>query len=299
MARIFKRFMNPQAEYYVFQDASELKVDDEPAPSENEGESPDILEELMAGLEQESAPKKPSASETARSPEDTAAPESEQEPDAEPDPLEYAEIQAQALLRDAEREAEEYRRKAMNELEDELDELRREARESGYQRGLAEGLAEGHAQARIEMNAALRQHIESIRAFLEDAVRVRDNMLDQSKEELKDLALSVAEKVIRISLKSSSDIILRMIESATDKLKRCEWAQIYLADCDVRSSAYTIPELTAALQPIADRVRVIPMADDDSGNLIIEMPDLIIDASVSTQLGNMKEILDNAALDRE
>ncbi len=298
MASVFKRFMNPQAEYYVFQDASELKVDDEPASPENAGDSPDILEELMAGLERESAPKPP-ASEAGQSPEDKTASEPEREPDSEPDVLEYAEIQARAILQDAEREAEEYRSKAMNALDDELDELRHEAREDGYQRGLAEGLAEGHAQARIEMNAAIRQHVESVRAFLEDAVRVRDNMLDQSKEELKDLALSVAEKVIRISLKSSSDIILRMIESATDKLKRCEWAQIYLADCDVRSSAYTIPELTAALQPIADRVRVIPMADDDSGNLIIEMPDLIIDASVSTQLGNMKEILDNAALDRE
>ncbi len=295
MASVFKRFMNPQAEYYVFQDASELKVDDEPASPENAGDSPDILEELMAELERDSAPKKPPASEEGQPLEEKTAPESEREPDV----LEYAEIQARAILQDAEREAEEYRSNAMNALDDELDELRREAREDGYQRGLAEGLAEGHAQARIEMNAALRQHVESIRAFLEDAVRVRDNMLDQSKEELKDLALSVAEKVIRISLKSSSDIILRMIESATDKLKRCEWAQIYLADCDVKSSAYTIPELTAALQPIADRVRVIPMADDDSGNLIIEMPDLIIDASVSTQLGNMKEILDNAALDRE
>ncbi len=297
MASVFKRFMNPQAEYYVFQDASELKVDDEPAFPENAGDSPDILEELMAGLEQESAPKKPPDFEAGRPLEEKIAPEPEREPD--PDVLEYAEIQARAILQDAEREVEEYRNKAMNALDDELDELRREAREDGYQRGLAEGLAEGHAQARIEMNAALRQHIEGVRAFLEDAVRVRDNMLDQSREELKDLALSVAEKVIRVSLKSSGDIILRMIESATDKLKRCEWAQIYLADCDVKSSAYTIPELTAALQPIADRVRVIPMADDDSGNLIIEMPDLIIDASVSTQLGNMKEILDNAALDRE
>ncbi len=290
MGRIFKGFRNP--EYYVFQDASELKVDDEPAPlpSEEDEDSPNIFEELIAGLEQETEPEKPPVSEA-------EPPQEEEKP--EPDLLEYAEIQAQALLRDAEREAEEYRNKAMNELDDELAELRRTAREEGYQRGLAEGLAEGHAQARIEMNAALRQYVESIRAFLEDAVRVRDNMLDQSREELKDLAITIAEKVIRVSIKGSSDIILRMIEAATDKLKRCEWAQIYLADCDVKSSAYTIPELTAALQPIAERVRVIPMADDDSGNLIIERPDVIIDASVSTQLGNMKEILDNAALDRE
>ena len=33
------------------------------------------------------------------------------------------------------------------------------------------------------------------------------------------------------------------------------------------------------------------MADDESGTCIIEMPDEIIDASVSTQLDNIKDIL--------
>ena len=290
MSRIFKRFMNPNPEAYVFQEVSELKVDDDipPLPSFDE-EMEQAEQEATASMEEEPVPEP----EAAREPE----PEPVKEP--EPDPMEYAQIQARAVLRDAEREAEEYRQKALHELEDELDELRREAREEGYRRGLTEGLAEGHAQARTERAAMAQKQSAEIKAFLEEAVVIRDRIYNECREELKDLALAVAEKVIRISLKGSSDILLRMIEAATDKHKRCEWAQIYIADCDVKTSAHTIPELTAALAPIANRVRVIPMADDDSGNCIIELPDVIIDASVSTQLRNMKEILDNAALDKE
>ncbi len=122
-------------------------------------------------------------------------------------------------------------------------------------------------------------------------------MLDDCREELKDLAVAIAEKVIHVSLKNSSDIILRMVDAATDTHKRCEWAHIYVADCDVGGKAYTVPELTAALSHIAERVRVIPMQDEESGTCIVEMPDVILDASVSTQLDNIKEVLGGVVLE--
>ena len=108
---------------------------------------------------------------------------------------------------------------------------------------------------------------------------------------MKELALAIAEKVIHVSLKSSGDILIRMIESATAKRRRCEWVQVYIADRDARASANTVPELTEALSRLSDRVRVIPMTGDESGTCIIEMPDEIIDASVSTQLDNLRGLI--------
>ena len=51
------------------------------------------------------------------------------------------------------------------------------------------------------------------------------------------------------------------------------------------------------MRHLSDRVRVIPMADDESGTCIIEMPDEIIDASVSTQLDNLRGVLENSEMD--
>ena len=115
--------------------------------------------------------------------------------------------------------------------------------------------------------------------------------MEDSKQDLKELALAIAEKVIHVSLKSSGDILIRMIEAATAKRRRCEWVQVYVADCDAKASVSTVPELTDYLSRLSDRVRVIPMTGDESGTCIIEMPDEIIDASVSTQLDNLRGII--------
>ena len=234
-------------------------------------------------------------------PEDLPEALSEEPPEAppEPDPISYAKIQAEAILADARREAEAqtaaYQEEARRAFEAELDQVRTAARQEGYSRGYALGMADAAAEARRQREELAAAQIEDVRKFLEDAARERDRLFDENRQELKDLAVAIAEKVIRVSLKNSTDIILRMVDAATDTHKRCEWAHIYVADCDVKGKAYTVPELTAALKHISERVRVIPMADDESGTCIVEMPDVIMDASVSTQLENIREILNSTS----
>ena len=82
-----------------------------------------------------------------------------------------------------------------------------------------------------------------------------------------------------------------MILSATEKLKRREWVQIYVADSDVKGVTQTDPMLASALSTISDHVKIVPMHDAETGTCIVEMPDEIIDASVSTQLENIRTII--------
>jgi flagellar assembly protein FliH len=105
------------------------------------------------------------------------------------------------------------------------------------------------------------------------------------------LAIAVAEKVVCISLKSSSEVIGRMIQTAIDKRKRKEWVRIYIAECDAKKMAQVPQSLASALSALSDRVRIIPVADDEPGTCIIEMPDEIVDASASTQLNNLRGML--------
>jgi len=227
------------------------------------------------------------------------APERSPEPELAGGPIDFAQIQAQAILADARQEAERIKEEARQELERELEEVRRKVRDEAYSQGFAQGMADAAQEAKLQREQMAVQQTKEVQEFLERAARERDRILDDSREELKDLALAIAEKVIRVSLRSSGDILRRMVEAATDKHKRCEWAHIYIADCDVRGSASTVPELTAALRHISSRVRVTPMADDESGTCIVEMPDVILDASVSTQLGNIREALSNAPPDQD
>ena len=273
MPKILKRFLKPEADEYVFQPAEQLKAREEPAPSETEENgAPEPEEQEKEAEESVSA--------------------AEQE-------LRFAKIQAEAILADARKDMEAWKEETRRAFEEELESLRAEAREEGYKAGYAEGMAGAMQEGKVQREALIARQLQEVQAFLEQAAREKEKLWDASKEEMKDLALAVAEKVIRVSLKNSSDVLLRMVDAATDTHKRCEWARIYVADCDLAGKAYTAPELTAALAHISDRVRVIPMADDESGTCIVELPDVILDASVSTQLGAIRQVLEDTALDKE
>ncbi len=275
MPSILKRFMRPKATEYVF-----------PEMGESNNEEPEALPDVSL----------PEAEMPAQEPPETMEAEPEQKQPVTP--MDFAEIEAAKMMEEAKLEAEDYKKKARQELEAELEELRRSAREEGYREGFDQGISEARKESRAELQRQSEEQAKTVKQFLEDAAKEKAELIESSKEELKDLSLAIAEKVIRISLKSSSDILLRMIESATDKHKRCEWAHIYIADCDTKAMALTIPELTSALRHVSDRVRIIPMADDESGTCIIELPDEIIDASVSTQLDAIRGVMSSSGPDK-
>ena len=289
MAIIRRRGPDAQADAYVLRPAQDLFVGEEtpkpaPAPKDDAASAP--------------------AADTERADDEIGAePDAEEEEEVNPDtdPLGFARVQADALLRDAQKEAEDYveayKRQALAEFESELEKERFNAQKQGYDAGYAAGITEAMAEAKVERNKLAAQQIKEVADFMEAATRARDRLFDENREEMKNLAMTIAEKVIQVSLKNSSDILLRMVDAATDTHKRCEWAHIYVADCDVKGKAFSAPELTAALNHISDRVRVIPMADDESGTCIVELPDAILDASVSTQLANIREVLDSVGAD--
>lgn len=300
MPNIFKRFMKPAAVEYVFTDAKELTDGDETlageAPADATADFDEGFEEDFGAdfdgdfehVESAGAAEQEPAAEAA----ETAADSLEERPAT---PVDFARVQAEAILAAARLEAEQIKEQAVKDAEAEVHELYRAARADGYNGGFTEGMAAAMSEAQAEIARQAEAQGAEVKRFLEDATHRRDLILQDTKEDLRDLALAVAEKVIRISLKSSGDILLRMIENATEKHRRCEWVQIYIADCDTKNIALSTPELTAALGHLSNRIRIIPMADDESGTCIIEMPDEIIDASVSTQMDNIREVIQNAS----
>lgn len=212
-------------------------------------------------------------------------------------PIDYAKLQAEAILADAEAEAQEIRERAQAAIAEELEALRHAAREEGYTQGFAEGMAGAMLEAKVQREEQAVEQAKTVQRFLEGATEARERLLEETVDELKDLTIAIAEKIIRVSLKSSSDIIVRMIQTATEKRKRREWVHIYIAGCDYKGMANVVPELTLSLGHLSDRVRILPLADEEAGTCIVEFPDEIIDASVSTQLSGIRDIVAGSAND--
>ena len=291
MPNIFKAFSRTKAEPYKFPNAEEIVVpgaEPEPEPEpESEEEFTPLGDEPSAEGEEDGFDVRLSDAEQ----KDGAEPS----PEAKETPISFAQIQAEQILADARRDADKILIQAKEKADQEAKKVFAKAREEGYQEGYVAGMAraaEESRQAREEQAARLE---EEIHRFMEHAGDTLDRQMDQSVDDLRDLAMAVAEKVICVSLKSSADVIARMIQTAIDKRKKKEWVHIYIAECDAKRLTQLPASLTRALSALSDRVRIIPMADDESGTCIIEMPDEIVDASVSTQLGNLRTILNDTA----
>ena len=273
--------MRPKAEPYRFPKAEELILEEEkaaepPPPPPPEAEAEERAPEIDLRAGEEDAP----------------------EPEPEPDPVSFAQIQAEQIIADARQRAEEILDQARLEAELKAQELFETSRQSGLEAGRAEGLAQGAAQAIQEGRRAQQRQAEELAGefdrFLERAGAALDRQMDDNLEELRDLAIAIAEKVVCVSLKSSSEVICRMIQTAIDKRKRREWAHIYIAECDAKHLSRVPASLMTALSALSDRVRIIPMADDEAGTCIIETPDEIVDASAATQMNNIRTLLSDA-----
>lgn len=199
---------------------------------------------------------------------------------------------ASEILEQARREAEQILREAKERVEV----LKEEAWESGKQDGYQAGFAQGKEEYRIQFEEEVQDFQKHASEFM-DSIRLEKNaVLEKYLDDLKRIVLAIAEKVIHTSLKSSEDIIHRMILSATDKLKKTEWAKIYITKCGTEISMNTDVDFLNALSHLSDNVKIVAMDNDEEGICIIELPDEIIDASVSTQLENIKDILNNARI---
>ena len=272
MPSIWKRFSSPKTEPYQFPQTDELEPVAGAVTSETSVHESPVLEPF--------------------------APDAALEPDNELEagsaPLHYAQIQADQILKAAEQQADEILERARQEAREEAARLCEKAREEGWEAGHTDGVRHGTAQALEESKKEREEKLSTLEAsvsrFLERANDALDKQMEQNVDELKDLAIAVAEKVIAVSLKSSSEVIGRMIQAAVDRRKRREWVRIYVAECDGVSMKLS-PQLVSALASLSDQVRIIPMADDETGTCIIEMPDEIIDASAATQVNNIHSML--------
>ena len=297
MPNIFKAFSRAKAEPYKFPSAEEIVVpgaepEPEPTPeSESEEEFFPLGEGPSTGEEEAGFDVLLSDEER----QDEAEPGPEPETETKETPISFAQIQAEQILADARRDADKILIQAREKADEEAREVFAKARGEGYQEGYVAGMAQSAEESRRLREEQAARLEEEVHRFMEHAGVALDRQMDQSVDDLRDLAMAVAEKVICVSLKSSADVISRMIQSAIDKRKKKEWVHIYIAECDAKRLTQLPASLTGALSALSDRVRIIPMADDESGTCIIEMPDEIVDASVSTQLSNLRTILNDTA----
>lgn len=202
------------------------------------------------------------------------------------------EKEREAILDEANRQAKEI----IANAEIEAERLQKEAYTAGYDQGSKEGYEAAYEEQQQLLEEETNQFLGELQAIITETEQKKADLLQKYRKDMKNIAIAVGEKVIQISLKSSGGVIERMIESATEKLKRREWMKIYIAKCDADLLVEGDSQLMKNLNHISKHVKLIVMENETPGTCIIELPDEIIDASATTQVENIKEILNNASI---
>ena len=223
-------------------------------------------------------------------------PEGEEEEDggAEEDKKEeqeekFATELANEIISEAEKKAEQI----LTDARGQADILRQKAFRDGYEEGCQTGTRDAYEEQRKLLDQEIRQLQTNAADVIQSVSIEKTKLLEQYVDDLKRISLAVAEKIIQTSLQSSGDIVKRMILAATDKITKKQWAKIYITKCDTGISMDVDTEFLDAMSKLSDNIKIITMDNGEEGTCIIELPDEIIDASVSTQLENIKDILNN------
>lgn len=214
-----------------------------------------------------------------------------EEPAAPPEPVidfDALHAQAEAIISDAERSAQELveegqqrARQTLDAAEARATALAEDARRHGYDEGHAAGVAAAQAEM-ANMLAALRELVESARVE-------RHALLISAEPELVRLAVGIAERVLHQQIALDGGVVVEMARAAIARLVDREKITIRVNPADIERMREHREELLA----LGD-VKVMRVIEDqrvDRGGVVLETDAGSIDAKISTQLGEVRKLL--------
>ncbi|ETP72183.1 flagellar biosynthesis/type III secretory pathway protein [Lachnospiraceae bacterium JC7] len=205
-------------------------------------------------------------------------------------------IMQRKMLRDAADRAE----KIINIAKMEAEQIKTDAYEEGYNSGHQEGMQDGREAAKQQAEAEFKQTVEKYQTAVAHSIiqigEERDESFHRYLDELKNVAIAVAEKVIHISLETSGEIIKRMIIAEVEKMKRTEWIKIYIDKFDYEQLISVDEDVAADLARISDNVKFVVQDKEKVGYAVIETPSEMIDIGVDSQIDNIRENLNGVSL---
>ena len=157
-----------------------------------------------------------------------------------------------------------------------------EARKEGFAKGEKEGFEKGLDQ--------VNKLINQLEVITRDVDECKRNILENAKHDIVDLAVEIAEKVVKSTCAKQRDVAVRNAEYALGLLKEKSPVviRVNLADMDVAR------EYRSLLLNMFDKVESIKIAEDHSveqGGCLIESSTGGVDANIRTQLSSIRSSL--------
>jgi len=109
----------------------------------------------------------------------------------------------------------------------------------------------------------------------------------QYQQELIDLSVEIANKIINAELNKNDKLILNIVKDNLKKFRDAKWIKVSLAKANASANALTDPQAAKQFFMPYENIDVELIADAEPDTVIIETEKEIVDMSVQTQLANL------------
>lgn len=153
---------------------------------------------------------------------------------------------------------------------------------------MASGFEMGKNEARKELEEKIKSMELEFKEFMDSFNKKYDNLFNSIQSDVLELSINIAEKVINYELDKSEECYISMVKKALSKLKKDERANIRISEHDYNR---IFQSLDRELQQYEGKISAIVDEGLSKGDLIVETPNEIIDAGVSTQINTIAACL--------
>jgi flagellar assembly protein FliH len=195
--------------------------------------------------------------------------------------------QAQKIKREAEDEAEQIIAEANRTAEDikasagqSVQGMERDAEGRGFQAGREAGFAEGRAE--------VERLIERLHTVLERAQDKRAEILAETEQQIVDLVLLIARKVVKVISDNQRNVVVSNVVQALRKVKGRGTVVIRVNVDDLKLTTEHIKDFMRLIENVKD-ITVVEDSSVDNGGCIIETEFGEIDARISSQLAELEQ----------
>ena len=207
--------------------------------------------------------------------------------------------QREILLKEAEDKAFEIVSTAKKNAQCEIAECKKNAYEDGYNAGMEigknKGYLEGYDTGKTKISEILleqnKEKLNEIAELIETIESEKLKIISRYKNELTKLSIEIAEKIIRYEVDTKDDIVSGIIKNVIKDYRNVDWIKLYISGKDDAVSIQTDKKLINELKKIAKDVKIEVMDELEKGSAKVATADGIVEASIDTQLKNLKEMV--------
>jgi flagellar assembly protein FliH len=193
------------------------------------------------------------------------------------------EKKAYETLKDAEENVKQLEAKSFHEAQ----QIKQQAHNEGY----LEGFNKGFDEAQEEFRKENEPRAELLADLIENLSEFEQKRLRENENELVELALGVASKIIGQELRTNPKAVVKMLTETVMQNHSEEYVRITLAEDLFPLDVKTSDNVKKMLTDMGANVSVLVESAVKPGTVQAETPKGITDMSVDTQLDNIRDIL--------